>query len=106
MFFQKMYKPIPLLYNLVLAMLWRHPENVELDKVKVVHYCAAVSILITHVLSWYLASNHFDSDDQTLSKFTFRLDRLYNTDLETIVIGFFVKFPPKQDLQSWIFTSS
>ncbi|KAL2547008.1 Galactinol synthase 4 [Forsythia ovata] len=43
MFFQKVYKPIPLLYNLVLAMLWRHPENVELEKVKVVHYCAAGS---------------------------------------------------------------
>ncbi|KAL8052619.1 hypothetical protein ABFX02_05G016800 [Erythranthe guttata] len=43
MFFEKTYKPIPLVYNLVLAMLWRHPENVELDKVKVVHYCAAGS---------------------------------------------------------------
>nr|ABR17981.1 unknown [Picea sitchensis] len=43
MYFQKMYKPIPLVYNLVLAMLWRHPENVDLDKVKVVHYCAAGS---------------------------------------------------------------
>lgn len=42
MFFRDVYKPIPLLYNLVLAMLWRHPENVELEKVKVVHYCAAV----------------------------------------------------------------
>ncbi|KAF8075492.1 hypothetical protein N665_1090s0008 [Sinapis alba] len=40
MFFEKVYKPIPLVYNLVLAMLWRHPENVELKKVKVVHYCA------------------------------------------------------------------
>ncbi|KAI3990799.1 hypothetical protein MKX01_011707 [Papaver californicum] len=37
-FFRDTYKPIPLVYNLVLAMLWRHPENVELDKVKVVHY--------------------------------------------------------------------
>lgn len=46
MFFRKIYKPIPLAYNLVLAMLWRHPENVELDKVKVVHYCAAVSLII------------------------------------------------------------
>lgn len=46
MFFQHMYKPIPLAHNLVLAMLWRHPENVELDKVKVVHYCAAVSTLL------------------------------------------------------------
>ncbi|KAL1189283.1 Galactinol synthase 1 [Cardamine amara subsp. amara] len=43
MYFKKIYKPIPLVYNLVLAMLWRHPENVELDKVKVVHYCAAGS---------------------------------------------------------------
>ena len=43
MFFQKIYKPIPLTYNLVLANLWRHPENVELEKVKVVHYCATVS---------------------------------------------------------------
>lgn len=43
MYFRDIYKPIPLVYNLVLAMLWRHPENVELDKVKVVHYCAAVS---------------------------------------------------------------
>lgn len=43
MFFNKVYKPIPLAYNLVLAMLWRHPENVDLDGVKVVHYCAAGS---------------------------------------------------------------
>ncbi|XP_030455005.1 galactinol synthase 2-like isoform X2 [Syzygium oleosum] len=43
MYFGKIYKPIPLVYNLVLAMLWRHPENVELEKVKVVHYCAAGS---------------------------------------------------------------
>ncbi|KAH9320589.1 hypothetical protein KI387_015228 [Taxus chinensis] len=43
MFFRKVYKPIPLAYYLVWAMLWRHPENVELDKVKVVHYCAAGS---------------------------------------------------------------
>eukprot|EP01018_Ginkgo_biloba_P032366 Gb_29299 [translate_table: standard] len=43
MFFQKMYRPIPLVYNLVLAMLWRHPENVGLERVKVVHYCAAGS---------------------------------------------------------------
>ncbi|CAL9237256.1 unnamed protein product [Arabidopsis halleri] len=43
MYFKKIYKPIPLVYNLVLAMLWRHPENVELGKVNVVHYCAAGS---------------------------------------------------------------
>ncbi|PIM97336.1 Glycosyl transferase, family 8 - glycogenin [Handroanthus impetiginosus] len=43
MFFKDIYKPIPNVYNLVLAMLWRHPENVKLNKVKVVHYCAAGS---------------------------------------------------------------
>ncbi|KAJ4967765.1 hypothetical protein NE237_014466 [Protea cynaroides] len=43
MFFKDIYRPIQPTYNLVLAMLWRHPENVELDKVKVVHYCAAGS---------------------------------------------------------------
>uniref|UniRef100_A0A453AM14 Hexosyltransferase n=1 Tax=Aegilops tauschii subsp. strangulata TaxID=200361 RepID=A0A453AM14_AEGTS len=41
MFFRDVYKPIPPVYNLVLAMLWRHPENIQLHKVKVVHYCAA-----------------------------------------------------------------
>lgn len=51
MYFRDIYKPIPLVYNLVLAMLWRHPENVELDKVKVVHYCAAVRIHLFVVLS-------------------------------------------------------
>ncbi|KAI7730039.1 hypothetical protein M8C21_019990 [Ambrosia artemisiifolia] len=40
MFFKDIYKPIPTEYNLILAMLWRHPENVDLEKVKVVHYCA------------------------------------------------------------------
>jgi len=43
MFFRDVYKPIPPEYNLVLAMLWRHPENLDLDHVKVVHYCAAGS---------------------------------------------------------------
>lgn len=44
MYFRDVYKPIPLEFNLVLAMLWRHPENVDLDRVKVVHYCAAVIV--------------------------------------------------------------
>ncbi|KAL8224819.1 hypothetical protein R6Q57_017376 [Mikania cordata] len=43
MYFKEIYKPLPLIYNLVLAMLWRHPENVDLEQVKVVHYCAAGS---------------------------------------------------------------
>ncbi|KAI3517169.1 hypothetical protein L1887_16379 [Cichorium endivia] len=39
--FQDVYKPIPNVYNLTLLMLWRHPENVELEKTKVVHYTCA-----------------------------------------------------------------
>ncbi|KAJ4822906.1 glycogenin [Turnera subulata] len=42
-FFRDIYKPIQSTYNLVLAMLWRHPENVDVENVKVVHYCAAGS---------------------------------------------------------------
>ncbi|KAM0889221.1 hypothetical protein ACQ4PT_027800 [Festuca glaucescens] len=42
MFFRDMYKPIPPAYNLLMAMLWRHPESVDLGKAKVVHYCAEV----------------------------------------------------------------
>ncbi|KAJ6350722.1 hypothetical protein OIU78_006789 [Salix suchowensis] len=41
MFFRDVYQPIPPVYNLVSAMLWRHPENFDVDEVKVVHYCAA-----------------------------------------------------------------
>ncbi|KAI7980472.1 Galactinol synthase 2 [Camellia lanceoleosa] len=43
MYFRDTYRPIPPTYNLVLALLWRHSENIDLDKVKVVHYCAAGS---------------------------------------------------------------
>eukprot|EP00850_Spirogloea_muscicola_P002045 SM000007S21005 [mRNA] locus=s7:1309236:1311657:- [translate_table: standard] len=32
--------PLPLQYNLVLAFLWRHPQKVDLSKVKIVHFCA------------------------------------------------------------------
>lgn len=42
MFFRDIHKPIPTVYNLLLAMLWQHPENVDLDQVKVVHFCATV----------------------------------------------------------------
>lgn len=43
MFFKDKLKPLPIEYNLVLAFLWRHPDKVDLKKVKVVHYCAAGS---------------------------------------------------------------
>lgn len=59
MFFRDVYKPIPPIYNLVLAMLWRHPENVELEKVKVVHYCAAVSF-ITNNTSYFSSESYLN----------------------------------------------
>ncbi|KAK9945558.1 hypothetical protein M0R45_011067 [Rubus argutus] len=44
LFFRDVYKPITSEYNFVLAMLWRHPENViQIESLKVVHYCAAGS---------------------------------------------------------------
>ncbi|KAL2254201.1 UNVERIFIED_CONTAM: Galactinol synthase 2 [Sesamum indicum] len=44
MFFRDVSKPIPPIYNLLVAMLWRHPQWVDdLDNVKVVHYCVAGS---------------------------------------------------------------
>lgn len=39
-FFKDVYVPIPPIYNLIIGMLWNHPENVESDKVKVFHYCS------------------------------------------------------------------
>lgn len=58
MYFRDIYKPIPPVYNLVLAMLWRHPENINLDQVKVVHYCAAVSVLIHPHTTFLLDGSH------------------------------------------------
>ncbi|XP_075654766.1 galactinol synthase 2-like [Castanea sativa] len=43
MYFKDIYKPIPPIYNFVLAMLWRHPENFNFNEIKVAHYCAAGS---------------------------------------------------------------
>ncbi|XP_058215981.1 galactinol synthase 2-like [Rhododendron vialii] len=43
MFFKDIFKPVPPIYNLIVATLWRHPGHIEIDKVKVVHYCAEVS---------------------------------------------------------------
>lgn len=40
-FFQDVYKPISNVYNMTLLMLWRHPEKVEVGKIKVVHYTSA-----------------------------------------------------------------
>ncbi|KAL8527770.1 hypothetical protein ACS0TY_005569 [Phlomoides rotata] len=42
-YFKGISKPIHPVYNLLVSMLWRHPEYVELDEVKVVHYCVGGS---------------------------------------------------------------
>jgi lipopolysaccharide biosynthesis glycosyltransferase len=38
MYFRDNYQPIPARYNLLVHMLWRHPEEVDQDKVKVIHF--------------------------------------------------------------------
>lgn len=72
MFFQDTYKPIPLVYNLVLAMLWRHPENVELDKVKVVHYCAAGS------KPWRYTGKEANMDREDIKMLVAKWQDIYN----------------------------
>lgn len=39
MYFGNSFMLLPPIYNLVMAMLWCHPEKVELGVVKAVHYC-------------------------------------------------------------------
>ncbi|KAM6544945.1 hypothetical protein CsatB_025681 [Cannabis sativa] len=57
MFFKDIYKPIPNVYNLVLAMLWRHPENVDFDNIKVAHYCAALGPFLTALATAAIPQN-------------------------------------------------
>ncbi|XP_010445115.1 PREDICTED: galactinol synthase 5-like [Camelina sativa] len=59
MYFRDIYKPIPSTYNLVLAMLWRHPEHVDLDQISVVHYCANGS----KPWKYNEAEEHMDRED-------------------------------------------
>ncbi|XP_012857730.1 PREDICTED: galactinol synthase 2-like [Erythranthe guttata] len=43
MFFREVSKPLLPIYNMLVAMMWRHSEMMDLDKVKVVHYCVGGS---------------------------------------------------------------
>ncbi|KAL9227602.1 hypothetical protein vseg_003274 [Gypsophila vaccaria] len=43
MYFKDQFKPLPIEYNMILHMLWRHPDKVDLKKLKVVHYCVVGS---------------------------------------------------------------
>ncbi|RRT68200.1 hypothetical protein B296_00011073 [Ensete ventricosum] len=77
MYFEKIYKPISLVYNLVLAMLWRHPENVELEKVKVVHYCAAVS---AGSKPWRFTGKEANMDREDIKMLVAKWWDIYNDD--------------------------
>ncbi|KAF8390428.1 hypothetical protein HHK36_024954 [Tetracentron sinense] len=74
-FFQHVYKPIPLVYNLVLAMLWRHPDNVALENVKVVHYCAAGS------KPWRYTGKEFNMDREDIKMLVTKWWDIYNDEL-------------------------
>ncbi|PHT81161.1 Galactinol synthase 2 [Capsicum annuum] len=74
MFFKDIYKPIPNKYNLVLAMLWRHPENVQADKVKVVHYYAAGS------KSWRYTEEEANMDREDIKMLVKNWTDIYNDD--------------------------
>lgn len=72
MFFRDIYRPIPPIYNLVLAMLWRHPENIELEKAKVVHYCAAGS------KPWRFTGEEANMDREDIKMLVAKWKDIYN----------------------------
>ncbi|KAG9153366.1 hypothetical protein Leryth_017273 [Lithospermum erythrorhizon] len=74
MFFRDTSKPLDPSYNFLLTMLWRHPEYVEVDKVKVVHYCAPGS------KPWRFTGEepHMDRDD--VKMFVKKWWDIYNDD--------------------------
>ncbi|KAL5725123.1 inositol 3-alpha-galactosyltransferase [Ranunculus cassubicifolius] len=74
-YFNHIYKPISLVYNLVLAMLWQHPENVELEKVKVVHYCAAGS------KPWRYTGKEVNMDREDIKVLVAKWWDIYNDEL-------------------------
>ncbi|KAG7649865.1 putative inositol 3-alpha-galactosyltransferase [Arabidopsis thaliana] len=84
MYFKDIYKPIPPVYNLVLAMLWRHPENIELDQVKVVHYCAAGA------KPWRFTGEEENMDREDIKMLVKKWWDIYNDeslDYKNVVIG-------------------
>ncbi|KAK8543046.1 hypothetical protein V6N13_136411 [Hibiscus sabdariffa] len=72
MFFKDIYKPIPPIYNMVMAMLWRHPENIDPEKAKVVHYCAAGS------KPWRFTGKEENMDREDIKKLVAKWWDIYN----------------------------
>ncbi|KAJ0538154.1 putative inositol 3-alpha-galactosyltransferase [Helianthus annuus] len=75
MFFRDVYKPIPNIYNLTLLMLWRHPDNVELEKIKVVHYTCA-----GEAKPWRVTGNEENMDREDVKMFVDKWWETYNDD--------------------------
>ncbi|KAJ0721703.1 putative inositol 3-alpha-galactosyltransferase [Helianthus annuus] len=75
MFFRDVYKPIPNVYNLTLLMLWRHPDNVELEKIKVVHYTCA-----GEAKPWRVTGNEENMDREDVKMFVDKWWEIYNDD--------------------------
>ncbi|KAM0042572.1 putative inositol 3-alpha-galactosyltransferase [Helianthus debilis subsp. tardiflorus] len=74
-FFRDVYKPIPNVYNLTLLMLWRHPDNVELEKIKVVHYTCA-----GEAKPWRVTGNEENMDREDVKMFVDKWWEIYNDD--------------------------
>lgn len=82
MFFGDVWKPIPPAYNLMVHMLWRHPENViELDKIKVVHYCAAGS------KPWMFTGEEANMDRKDINMLVNKWWDIYNDDSPPLLQG-------------------
>lgn len=64
MYFRHIYRPLPLEYNLDISMLSRHPENVEIEKVKAVLCGAAVSdqYMCNRPLPYTIHTHHLVAD--------------------------------------------
>ncbi|GAQ90255.1 galactinol synthase [Klebsormidium nitens] len=73
-YFEAVYRPIPSCYNLVLAMLWQHPENVDVKKVKNVHYCAKGS------KPWNFDPAAPYMDHPTVQDFVAQWKKVYNSE--------------------------
>ncbi|CAK9185966.1 unnamed protein product [Ilex paraguariensis] len=76
MFFKDIYKPLPPIYNMMVAMLWRHPETIELNKAKVVHYCAAGS------KPWKYTGKEENMQREDIRMLVHRWWEIYNDEVE------------------------
>ncbi|KAL3538312.1 hypothetical protein ACH5RR_001678 [Cinchona calisaya] len=63
-FFRDICQPLPPIYNFLIVMWWRHPDLVDHDNVKVLHYCASAESK-----PWRFTANeieNLDSEDMKM----------------------------------------